>query len=335
MKRMLAMFNARNREFFRDRSTLTWNLLFPFLLLLGFYYVFGQSQPMYKVGVLAEQDAYLSRPLFMSLNHIQFIPYELKENAIHRLARHQVDLVIDIDQREYWVNEESSAGYMAERLLIANDPDMKRNRIQGAAIRYIDWVLPGVMGMNIMFASLFGVGYAIVRYRKNGVLKRLNATPLTAFEFVTAQLLSRIFMVCFIVLVMFIGARWLFGTMMLGSYFLLLFTVLLSASTLVSLGLLVASRLRSEEFTGGLLNMTTWPMMGLSEVWFPLEGSPHFIHLLSQCLPLTHIVQAMRAIMIDGVGWLAISDHLLVLAFMTAGFLTLGALMFSWNSDGR
>ena len=335
MKRMLAVFNARNKEFFRDRSTLTWNLLFPFLLLLGFYYVFGQAQPIFKVGVLSDQDAYLTRPVFMSLNHVQFIPYDERGAAIDRLKRHQIDLVMDIDETRYWVNEDSSQGYMAEQLLIAKDPDFQRTLVRGQAIRYIDWVLPGIIGMNIMFSSLFGVGYAIVRYRKNGVLKRLNATPLTSFEFISAQLLSRIMMVVFIGFVLFIGAQYLFDTLMLGSIALLVLTLVLGALSLVSLGLLVASRLRSEEFTGGLLNMATWPMMGLSEVWFTLEGAPHFIHQLSLLLPLTHLVQAMREIMVDGAGLVAISDHLLSLGAMSAVFLVLGASLFSWASDGR
>ena len=335
MKRLLAVFNARNREFFRDRSTLTWNILFPFLLLLGFYLVFGQSQPIFKVGVLSDQDAYLSRPVFMSLNHIQFIPYDDASVALDRLRRHQIDLLMDIDETRYWVNDESSQGYLVEELLIAKDPGFQRTVVTGQAIRYIDWVLPGIIGMNIMFSSLFGVGYAIVRYRKNGVLKRLHATPLTALEFIGAHLLSRILMVVFIVLVMLTGARYLFATLMLGSYPLLLLTLLLGALAMVSLGLLVAARLRSEEFASGLLNMTTWPMMGLSEVWFPLEGAPHIVHQISLFLPLTHLVQAMREIMVDGAGLMAVSDHLLILALMSGVFLVIGALTFSWASDGR
>lgn len=335
MKRMLAVFNARNREFYRDKSSLTWNLLFPFLLLIGFYYVFGQSQPMFKVGVIAQQDAYISKPVFMSLKHIQFIPYESLNEALSRLERHQIDLVTDIDSNQYWVNEESRQGYMAEQLLVANDAHFGRNLVRGQAIRYVDWVLPGVIGMNIMFSSLFGVGYVIVRYRKNGVLKRLNATPLTALEFITAQLLSRILMVVFVGLILFFGARFLLSTLMLGSLMLLILTLLLGALSLVSLGLLVASRLRSEEFTGGLLNMATWPMMGLSEVWFTLEGAPHIVNQMSQLLPLTHLVQAMRMIMLDGAGFIDISPHLMAMAIMATAFLVLGSLLFSWDADAR
>lgn len=335
MKRMLAVFNARTKEFWRDKSSLAWNLLFPFILLIGFYFVFGQSQPIFKVGLMAEQDAYLARPQVMSLPHVQFIPYSTFETGLARLERHQIDLLMNIDSEQYWVNSESAKGALMEELLAAKDPDFRRTLVQGTAIRYVDWVLPGIIGMNVMFSSLFGVGYVIVRYRKNGVLKRLNATPLTAFEFITAQLLSRIVTVLIFGLILLFGAKWLFGTPMIGSLWLLMATLLLGAFALVSLGLLVAARLRSEEFTGGLLNMATWPMMGLSEVWFPLEGAPYFIHQIASFLPLTHLVQAMREIMIDGANVTAVSDHLMILTLMTAVFLSLGSAAFSWRSDGR
>ncbi|WP_320823123.1 ABC transporter permease [Reinekea sp.] len=335
MKRMLAVFRARNSEFFRDRSTLTWNILFPFLLLLGFYYIFSQAQPMYKVGVLSVQDGYISRPVFMAVKHIQFIPYGDLDTGLAPLTRHQIDLLIDIDRAQYWVNQESRKGYMAEQLLAVKDPNFQRRVIRGDAIRYVDWVLPGIIGMNIMFSALFGVGYAIVRYRKNGVLKRLNATPLTALEFIFGQLLSRILMVVIVGLVLFLGARLLLSTLMLGRLGWLVLTMLIGALALVSLGLLVAARLRSEEFTGGLLNMTTWPMLGLSEVWFSLEGAPHLVQQISQLMPLTHLVQAMRAIMLEGAGFMAISDHLAILALMAVVFLALGAATFSWDADGR
>ena len=142
-------------------------------------------------------------------------------------------------------------------------------------------------------------------------------------------------MVVIVGLVLLLGARFLLSTLMLGSLALLVLTMFMGALALVSLGLLVAARLRSEEFTGGLLNMTTWPMMGLSEVWFSLEGAPHLVHQISQLMPLTHLVQALRAIMVDGAGFVAISDHLAVLALMSAIFLAIGSMTFSWAADGR
>lgn len=77
LKRFLAIFYARNREFFRDRSSFGWNFFFPFLLIFGFSFVFGNSQAMFKVGVIGEQDAYLSKPQLFDTRHIQFVPYEI------------------------------------------------------------------------------------------------------------------------------------------------------------------------------------------------------------------------------------------------------------------
>ncbi|GGX44885.1 ABC transporter permease [Saccharospirillum salsuginis] len=335
LTRMLAVFNARNREFWRDRSSLSWNLAFPFLLVFGFYFIFGQGMPMFKVGVISDQDAYITKPRFMSLNHVQFVPYEDLDVAVQRVRRHQIDLLMDLDERRYWVNEESRNGYMAERLLVSEDPDFQRRLVRGEPIRYVDWVLPGIIGMNIMFSSLFGVGYAIVRYRKNGVLKRLKATPLSAFEFVGAQILSRLLMVLVIAAILFFGSHWALATLMLGSYGPLVLTILLGALAMISLGLAVASRTRSEELTGGLLNMATWPMMGLSEVWFSLEGAPESVHRISDLLPLTHLVSAAREITTEGATLLEVSDHLLTLAGMSAVFLLIAAALFNWDSDHR
>lgn len=335
LSRMLAVLKARNKEFLRDRSSLTWNLAFPIILIVGFYLLLGQAQPMFKVGVISEQDAYVNRPQLMALDHIQFVPYEQLSVALDKARRHQIDLVMDLDQRRYWVNEESRQGYVVERLLAASDPDFQRRRISGEPIRYVDWVLPGILGMNIMFASLFGVGHAIVRYRKNGMLKRLQATPLSAVEFVSAQILSRLMTVMFLCVTIFYASHWLLGTLMLGSVLALLLTFMLGALAMIALGLVVASRTRSEELTSGLMNMAAWPMMGLSEVWFSLEGAPLSVQNLAQWLPLTHLVQSARAIATEGAGLAAVGDHLLTLAAMTVVLLVTAAALFNWDSDRR
>ena len=171
--------------------------------------------------------------------------------------------------------------------------------------------------MNMMFGSLFGIGYVIVRYRKNGVLKRLKATPLTAFEFISAQIFSRLLLTLSITILVFLGTNFLVYT--------------LGAFCLISLALILASRTESEEFAGGILNLITWPMMIFSGVWFSLEGLPPTAQYLSKLLPLTHIVDAARAVMNDGAGMLDIMPDLLVLLAMSILFLFIGAMLFRWK----
>ena len=333
-RRFSAILKARNLEFFRDRSSLGWSIVFPVLLLIGFALVFsGDGKEQFKVGVI-NKDA--SESEFLNTKYVEFVDYTDVELGLTKLRQHRLDLMVDFNTRAYWLNDSSPNGYFMEKVLLSEPvSNWQKQTVSGRQIRYVDWVLPGILGMNMMFSCLFGVGYVIVRYRKNMVLKRLNATPVTAFEFLTAQIVSRLFIVMFLSAVVFIGCNFLFDFYMLGSYFTLFVIGTLGAFCLISLGLLIASRSRSEELTGGLLNLATWPMMILSGVWFSLEGSPEFIQTISWFLPLTHLVEGARAVMTEGANFYELKGHITTLVVMTVVFLSLGTWLFRWEGDGR
>ncbi|WP_448211476.1 ABC transporter permease [Colwellia sp. MEBiC06753] len=329
--RFFAVFKARNLEFFRDKSSLGWNIIFPVLLLVGFSIVFSNDdKAIYKVGVLDQAPVTHS---FLTTKYIDFIYYDDADNAKALLTRHSVDLLVDFSKQTLWYNELSANSYFTRQLLLASAPNFTTEKVTGKAIRYVDWVLPGILGMNMMFSCLFGVGYVIVRYRKNHVLKRLKATPLSALEFVSAQLCSRLFIVTCMSSLVFIGCNFIFDFFMLGSYLDLLLVAVLGAFSLITLGLLVAARSKSEELIGGLLNLTSWPMMLLSGVWFSLEGAPNAVKVAADFLPLTHLVAAARKIMVEGASLVDVSYHISVLVLMSAIFLSLGAYLFSWNTE--
>jgi ABC-2 type transport system permease protein len=335
MKRFLAVMHARNMEFVRDKSSLGWNILFPLLLVLGFAAVFsGEQKPLYKVGVLGD-PARLSTPDsgFFGTRYIQFIPVTDLDRAIDKVEHFQLDLLVDVREgRRYWVNGSSPGGYLLERILGGGaGSGFQRVEVQGRKIRYVDWVVPGVLAMNMMFSCLFGVGYVIVRYRKNGFLKRLKATPLNPFEFLLAQMSSRLILIQIITVAVYAGCNYFIQFEMRGSYANLVLLSLLGAVCLISLGLLVSARLSSEELAGGILNLFTWPMMLLSGVWFSLEGTNPVVQRVAQYLPLTHIVDGARAIMTDGAGLAEIAPHLAVLSLMSAVFLAAGSLIFRWE----
>lgn len=333
LSRFLAVFKARNIEFFRDKSSLGWNLFFPVLLLVGMSLIFsGDGRSAYKVGIISPQTP-LVENAFTETRFIDFINYQDIDSAKAKLNRHALDLLVNFDNKQYWVNELSSKSYLVEKIFLSEQQGFERHVTSGKSIRYVDWVLPGVLGMNMMFSCLFGVGYVIVRYRKNSVLKRLKATPLSAFEFVSAQLLSRLFIVMFMSSVVYLGCNFLFDFFMLGSYWDLLVIGALGAFSLISLGLVVASRSKSEELIGGLLNMTSWPMMLLSGVWFSLEGAPEPLKVFADFLPLTHLVAGARKVITEGATLADISYHVNILLMMSALFLLLGSYFFSWNTE--
>ena len=241
-------------------------------------------------------------------------------------------MLIDAAVNKYWVNNESPKGYLVERVM-HSDPGitLQKQSVSGKPIRYVDWVIPGILSMNMMYSALFGVGFVIVRYRKNGMLKRLKATPVTAFEYLGAQIVSRLILIMVVTIFIFYGTNLIIGYAMYGSYLNLFMVFALGAINMISLGLIVAARVRSEETAGGLLNVISWPMMFLSGVWFSLEGTNPVMQKLAEILPLTHVTAAARAIMIDGAGIADISYHLVILLVQSIGFLIIGAWLFRWE----
>jgi len=330
IKHFFAVFMARNKEFIRDRASWSWNLVFPVLLIAGLAVMFGNdNRTVFKVGVYPTIED--TEPFF-ALRHMQFIEIEALENAIVKVKRHQFDLLIDLETRRYWVNDTAPNGYIAEQLLLANNTsDYSRELISGKEIRYVDWALPGILSMNMMFSCLIGVGFVIVRYRKSGVLKRLKATPLGALEFLSAQVASRLWLVMAITLTIFFGTHFFLKFTMHGSYLSLIFVLGIGAIALITLGLMVAARTASEELAGGMLNLFTWPMIVMSGVWFSLEGAHPFIKGVAQVLPLTHIVDATRAIMIDGASLFDVRWHIIFLLVFTASCAFIGSRLFRWE----
>ncbi|MCU7891259.1 MAG: ABC transporter permease [Candidatus Thiodiazotropha sp. (ex Ustalcina ferruginea)] len=330
IRRFLAALQARNLEFLRDRTALGWNLIMPVLIVMGFAFAFSTGQEeLYKVGLYGHSEQDLAVHDFLQTRYVDFIPVDELERMIDKVDRHQIDLLLDLKNSRYWVNSTSPKGYLLEQLLAPFQ--LKREAVSGSEIRYVDWVIPGVLGMNIMFSALFGVGYVIVRYRKNGVLKRLRATPLSAFEFLSAQITSRLLMIVTVTVLVYAGTNLVVDFRMVGSYWLLFLILVLGALSMISVGLLVAARITSEEAANGLLNLISWPMMLLSGVWFSLEGSHPLVQNLALALPLTHMVDAARVVMIEGAGLADVTDQLFTLLLFTLCFVSIGSKTFRWE----
>jgi ABC-type multidrug transport system permease subunit len=334
MQRLLAVWHARNLEFVRDRSTLLFTLVLPIALVVGMGIVFGgPERPLFKVGVVTTHLAQEKDP-FLHERYVEFLPVTDRADAIRKVGRHQLDLLLDpAGSVHYWVNTDSPKGYIVEKLLLSEDHGATREQVTGKAIRYVDWLFPGVLGMNMMFSCLFGVGYVVLRYRKSGFLKRLHATPLTPFEFLSAQVLSRLSLVVLVTVILYCGVSPIIHFHSAGSAVLLLLIAVMGALSLIALGLTIAARFSSDELVGGVLNLMTWPMMLLSGIWYSLEGSPHWVRLLAQVFPLTHVLSAARAVMIDGAGFVQVAPDLAYLGITAFAFLAFGAWSFRWRID--
>ena len=334
IKRILAIFNIRNKEFYRDRGALAWVFLFPVMMIVAFGYMFDpDEQALYKVG-------YSGTLPDKKTKMISYIEYKNKDQAILKLRNQLLDLYIDFNQTpaKYYKAEESPKSFLAEQLYLnqyktlnADAPNLEQ--VQGRKTKYIDWVFPGIICMNVMFMSMWGVGWVVVRQRKIGVLKRFKASPIKPIEYLLAQMLSRLVIIAISGFIVFAGAHLIYPFHTEGSYLSIFIIYTLGAFSLSSFGLIVAARSQSEELANGLLNFLTYPMMFLSEVWFSLEGSAEWIKMMAKTMPLWHMIDGIRRIMNEGATLVDLMPSIIILITVSIVFTLIGAYFFKWTKD--
>lgn len=332
MKRFFTLFLARNREFYRDKGSLSWSLLFPFILIFGLHVALSDGDAIYKIGLLPGTAASTQTAL-RALPHVHLVRVADPVSGETRLKQQTLDLLIGPGTPpRYWINTAAPSSWYLEAALRQQGQPFERIAIDGQATSRIAWLVPGVLAMSLMFSCLYGVGYVITRYRSLGVLKRLRATPISAFDFLAAQLASRLLISISTISVVFLGSWWLFGFPVHGSLFLLLLVAIAGALSMIAISVLLAARIDSLELMNGVLNLLSWPMMLLAGLWFPLDDAPRWVQVLSQLVPLTHVVDAARAVLLEGAGLATIWPALVLLLGFSAVLIALAARLFRWQS---
>lgn len=350
IKSIKAVLIARLREFYRDKAAFYWHLGLPFFIIASFYFIFDSKQtPSYKVGVVKSADSIKpmlskrARPMaiqslnlnseeFFQLKYIQFIPQEKKE-GLDKIRNHNLDMLVQLGTPlKYWINDSNKKAYFLEKILKGSyQQSVQKNSSLDRAVNYVDWVFPGILALNIMFSCFWGVGWLIVKYRDDGYLKRLNATPLKIYHFMLGQMFARLIIILCGTSIIFIVGSWFIDFEMQGSYLDLFICYFFGVLSLISIGLLVASRTTSKEFADGALNLFSWPMMIFSGMWFSLEGIPSWLLVFAYSLPLTHLVESTRKIMLEGAVlsdlWFNVFS---MMVFSVVAFL-LVAFLFKWN----
>lgn len=197
--------------------------------------------------------------------------------------------------------------------------------------RYIDFLIPGLIGFCLMGGGLWGIGFVVVDLRVRNLLKRLVTTPMWRSDFLAALMLSRFFFMVTQALLLVYVARWLFGVVVLGSMTLLLVVTVLGSLMFAGLGLLVACRAQTVETVSGIMNLTMMPMWLLSGIFFSTERFPDTVQPLIKLLPLTPLIDALRSIMLEGATLTDVGlDVGLMTAWIVASFF-LALRFFRWS----
>jgi len=197
--------------------------------------------------------------------------------------------------------------------------------------RYIDFVVPGLLGMNLMGSAMWGLGFAIVDGRQKKLLKRMVASPMPKWQYLAGYLLSRIGLLV-VEIAVFLGfARLVFGVPFRGPLWQLLVVCVLTSLAFSALGLLVASRAKTMEAVSGLMNLVMLPMWILSGVFFSASRFPAVILPLVRALPLTAAIDAMRGNMLQGTGVGQLTAQLGILLFWFAVPFAVSVRIFRWR----
>lgn len=329
---------ARLRVFLREPSAVFWAFGFPLLLTVALGVAF-RNRPPEPATVVVEAGpgadrllAELASPLIRA--RIEDAPLAAKE-----LQSGKVALVVVGEPRTYRYDATRPEARLA-RLLVddvlqraagrADAFAVSDERVAKVGARYVDFLVPGLVGLNLMSSGMWAIGYSIVEMRTKKLVKRLLATPMRRADFLGSFLIMRAFFVAIEVPVLFGFGSIAFGVHVLGSPLLLLGICFLGAFAFGGMGLLVGSRAQNTQTVGGLMNLVMMPMFIASGVFFSTSNFPDAIQPLLRALPLTALNDALRAVVNEGAEVTDIGRPLLVLSAWAAFSYAAALKVFRW-----
>jgi ABC-2 type transport system permease protein len=332
---LVQLTRVRYREFFREPEAVFWVFIFPVLLAAGLGIAFRNQAPERTVvGVIAEGQA--AEKVVQALRRERELKVSVLGDSAAALALRTGDVALVVDpvrgtDVEYRYDDTRPEGRTArflvddvlQRAAGRRDPlPVSERLVRERGARYIDFLVPGLLGMNLMGSGIWGVGFAIVDARKKRLLKRLIATPMSRAQYLASFVLSRLTLLVIEVGLLLGFGVLVFGVPLRGSIPLLLLLCLLASLSFTSLGLLVASRAQTMEGASGLMNLVMLPMWIFSGVFFSASRFPEQIQPLIQALPLTAVIDALRGTILRGAGWQEVAPEVaVILRWMAGSFL--------------
>jgi len=335
---------ARLREFYRQPEAVFWVYFFPILLVVALGIAF-RNKPVERITVDVQLSP-RSAELVTALGEDPRVQVQSHDLAAcqQRLRTGKSDLYVvpgaDSYSVEYVYDPTRPGSVVAQNLadLLIQQAAGRADPVQVTiqeynepGSRYIDFLVPGLLGMGLMGGGLWGVGFAVVDMRIRKLLKRLLATPMKKSHFLMGAMASRlVFMVPEIILLVVFS--WLFfDVRVYGSWFALFVLVLLGAVQFSGIGLLVASRARTLESVSGLMNLVMLPMWTLSGVFFSYDRFPEVVQPFIRLLPLTPLIDALRKVMLEGATLSMLGPELLIMSLWTVVCFGLALKIFRWT----
>ena len=338
---LLQMVICRLREFIRQPEAVFWVYGFPILMVIALGIAFkGKPIESFTIDAVEPLPAQLGSALGED-PRFKFASRP-RDECRQRLRVGQSDLYLEAtgDRVEYVLDPtrpnslvaKSAVDDLIQRSLGRVDvvPTAIRE-VSEPGGRYIDFLVPGLLGMGLMGGGMFGVGFAIVDMRIRKLLKRFLATPMRRSDFLASLMLSRLVFMIPEIFLLLLFARYAFGVQIYGHPLTLVVLILLGALQFGGIGLLVASRARTLEAASGLMNLVMLPMWTVSGVFFSYERFPEALQFWIKLLPLTALIDSLRAAIVEGRGLPQLGPELGIMLAWTVVSFVLALALFRWN----
>jgi ABC-2 type transport system permease protein len=334
---------VRLREIWREPEAIFWIFLFPVLMAGGLGLAFrSRPEQVVKVAVLAGSSwsARTAERLGAdSLIEVQVLDDSAAARAL-RTGKVAIVIVPDSGSVAYRFDDTRPEGIAArsrvddalQRAAGRADPvGVSEQVIRERGSRYIDFVVPGLLGMNLLGSGVWGLGFAVVDARRKRLLKRLIATPMPKSAYLASFVISRLVLLVLEAGLLLVFAALVFGVPLRGSLVSLALICLLSSLAFGGLGLLIAARPRTIEGASGLMNLALVPMWVFSGVFFSSSRFPEPFQPFVQALPLTAVNDALRANMLEGATLAQVTPELAIIAAWLLGTFVIALKIFRWQ----
>ncbi|HXA20138.1 MAG TPA: ABC transporter permease [Thermoanaerobaculia bacterium] len=338
---IIELASTRTKEFLREKEAMFWVFGFPLILALALGFAFREKPPdRVPVAVVAGPNA--QQRLAALGKSSTLLPRIMDEQeARDALRRGKVSLMIEgsdiiVYRFDATRPDALSARQAADDALqtAAGRRDVvasREERVHEQGARYIDFLIPGLLGMNLMGTGMWSMGFTIANARMKKLLKRLVATPMRKTDYLMAMFLSRLIWLIIEISVLVAFGWIVFGVRVNGSILVLIFLCIVGGYAFSGIGLLTASRARSIEAVSGLMNLIMMPMWLCSGVFFSYERFPDSVKPFIRILPLTLLNDALRAVINDAAGIPRIAFQLGILAIWGIVTFVIGLKIFRWQ----
>lgn len=332
---------SRTREFIRTPEALFWVFAFPILLALALGFAFREKPPdRVPIGVVKGGDS--DRVTKALAQSPALLPRVYGGEEGHEALRTgRISLLVMPGSPVTYRYDPTRPDSRVARLEVdtalqhaAGRRDLlpvREQRVTEQGARYIDFLMPGLLGLNLMGTGMWGVGFSIVTARTRKLLKRLVATPMRRSEYLLAQIMSRLFFLVPEIAVLVAFGWIVFGVEVHGSFLLLALVCFVGAMAFAGIGLLVSSRAETIEAVSGLMNLVMIPMWLASGVFFSAERFPDVAQPFIRTLPLTALNDALRAVINEGKGFQSVAMELSILVGWGIVSFILALRFFKWR----